>query len=691
MQRRRGNTSGNTDVDETNGIYHMPSSSARRRRRHTNNTTHYQNGRINNKIESISFINVAFDNVCLLSFIFMLWLYISFVIYEKFDVTPTTTPPSIIDIHKISIDHKKYAQDVHQNRANIDDTKPSPSPTKRPTITLKDQTETYEPTGHGKRWRLKEAKILSRQNTEYWKTNKPDAVPPLPSPNNNANNSDEDLPPVIAYVTTLTKCAPKHRGGLDGAAVLLHSIRRNSFGWVPIDEQMTNSNNNNNAEQQTNRPQYGGIGGRYRYAAYVIVDPAASPNNKRKSGECARFLQKIGWTILHRPPLVPLFPLDDDRGNDIFNSNNTLSKESETYQQLVQAGYLGIHRPPESLRKGERPDKLRLMMHNDGCCGYTELLKLHVYGLVEHKLAVHLDFDSLILRPMDDLFDAMLGVGDESTRRRLPIAKLPKTKDVDFTKPIDAAFTRDYNSVINPKLEAPVGYQGGFLVVKPSLTVLDRYRTEILQRGNFLLGPRDGWAGKHGGFYGDVTFQGILPYYYEDIAPKGEHNEVELDRCVYNQMADNPRKSTYKFPRATPLDPKEMGFSDTKFCRDGRKDCSDTDCQRTHPKDSITTHFTFCKKPWDCSEGNVGTVAMPTCLGLLKEWYGIRRELEDWWLIPPSSSVDNKGAHYWKDNTISKVLESRKGTLDNTQYFGYCDKAGTEGYHRLVEPDEPKH
>ena len=123
MQRRRGYNS-TLDVDENNGIYHMPSSSARRRRRHTTTTSH-QNGQIN-KTESISFINVAFDNVCLLSFIFMLWLYISFVIYEKFDVTPTTSPP-IIDIHKISIDHKNYAQDVHQ-RATTTDTKPSPSP-----------------------------------------------------------------------------------------------------------------------------------------------------------------------------------------------------------------------------------------------------------------------------------------------------------------------------------------------------------------------------------------------------------------------------------------------------------------------------------------------------------------------------------------------------------------------------------
>ena len=65
-------------------------------------------------------------------------------------------------------------------------------------------------------------------------------------------------------------------------------------------------------------------------------------------------------------------------------------------------------------------------------------------------------------------------------------------------------------------------------------------------------------VGKHGGFYGDVTFQGILPYYYEDVAPPGAHNVAELDRCVFNQMGDNPRKSTHKFPRATPLDTRKM-------------------------------------------------------------------------------------------------------------------------------------
>ena len=132
-----------------------------------------------------------------------------------------------------------------------------------------------------------------------------------------------------------------------------------------------------------------------------------------------------------------------------------------------------------------------------------------------------------------------------------------------------------------------------------------------------------------------------------------------------------------------------QGFKDRNVCRDGRKDCSDTDCQRVHPKDSVTTHFTFCKKPWDCSEGLPGTVASPTCLGLLREWYAIRRELEDWWLL---QSVDDKErAYYYNDKTITNVLQSRQGVLNKTQYFGYCDATGSsEGYRRLVEPDTPK-
>lgn len=577
---------------------------------------------------------------------------------------------------------------------------------------------TYGPTTTKQARRINNAKARYAKSYQYWRTHSPDPIPPLD--NDNDDNGKHSLPPVIAYATTLTSCSTKRGGILDGAAVLLHSIRRNSYGWVPIPmattaTTTTNDHHNHSgaAVRTNNYPKLGGGmgGGRYRYRAYVFVDPSASPNNPDSSGDCARYLRKLGYILLHRAPLVPLFEITDyDDSTD-----NTF------YTQWRQLGAVGSHRPtigPTARKMEEQhPDAVRMKMANDGCCGYTELLKLHVYGLVEHELAVHLDFDSLLLRPMDDLFDVMLGkggvvdgsVGDddgEGTKKnknpppppppaQLPLAHLPRTKVVNYTRQIDAAFTRDYNSVNQPGEEAPVGYQGGFLVVRPNMTVLERFRT-ILQRGEFILGHnqherpmrRRGWGGTHGGFYGDVTFQGILPYYYEAVAPVGEHNEAELDRCIYNQMGDNPRKSTYRFPRATPLDPEKMGFRDTPICRDGRANCTDTDCQRTPPETTITTHFTFCKKPWDCSDGNPGTVVYDTCSKLLEEWYRVRRELEDWRMVP--SEVDTSVSFYWRNETLAKVYDSRLGTLEKSKYHGYCNTLGTEGYRTLVETDVPR-
>lgn len=574
----------------------------------------------------------------------------------------------------------------HNKKQDATNKIPSKQPTQAKEPTPADEsTWTYEPTRQLRRSRIKIAHRKAMKRLMFWKKFEAEKIVP--------SSTSTDLPPEIAYVTTLTKCARKdsNRGSIDGAAVLLHSIRRNSYGWIPMQSQSLSSSVDFDPSMW---PRYGGTGGRYRYRAYVIVDSEASPTIKSESGDCARYLESIGWTVIHRPPLVSLFPIPSD-----FASTK---RSSATFDELVKAGYVGVQRPKTgdtARRPGEHTSKLPMIMFNDGCCGDSEFLKLHTYGLVGHELAVHLDFDSLILRPMDDLFDVMLGKqNDDKVASSLAIAKLPRTKPVDFSRPIDAAFTRDYNSIRNPKPESPgkfppVGYQGGFLVVRPSLAVLQRYR-EIIQRGEFT---EKGWGNKHGGFYGDATFQGILPYYYEEIAPPGEHNELELDRCVYNQMADNPRQSSNRFPRATPLHPKIMGYHDRKNCRDGRDDCSDTDCQRMNPKDSITAHFTFCGKPWDCSSGLPGTVALETCLGLLREWYGVRRELEDWWLLPRNAgeeTIDESTAvsfsqrsFYSDEATVYKVHLKRRGTLQPDVYKGYCHATGKSDYLQMIGPD----
>ena len=208
---------------------------------------------------------------------------------------------------------------------------------------------TYEPTDRRRKSRVNYFKTSQKVYPRFWKTHAPDPLPPLPP--NTDPVTGEKLPPVIAYVTTLTKCGGKY-GGLDGAAVLLHSIRRNSHGWIPMAKQLTDI---------TSSPRYGGEGGRYRYRAYVIVDPKASPDNPvEKSGACARFLQKIGYTILHRASLVPLFEVKDE-GYD--------GSDNQFYQEWKNMGYVGKQRPaygPTARRPGEHPDKLPMSIIDDG-------------------------------------------------------------------------------------------------------------------------------------------------------------------------------------------------------------------------------------------------------------------------------------------------------------------------------------
>ena len=70
--------------------------------------------------------------------------------------------------------------------------------------------------------------------------------------------------------------------------------------------------------------------------------------------------------------------------------------------------------------------------------------------------------------------------------------------------------------------------QGGFLVLRPSMEVYDEF-VQIIKKGDFRQGS--GWGGVMGVFYGSMTFQGLIPYYYDVLHP---NEGVELNRCIYN-------------------------------------------------------------------------------------------------------------------------------------------------------------
>jgi hypothetical protein len=296
-------------------------------------------------------------------------------------------------------------------------------------------------------------------------------------------------------------------------------------------------------------------------------------------------------------------------------------------------------------------DFLRENVPQNGCCGEMEFIKLWAYTLLDHPFVVHLDLDTMVLKPMDELFDAALS-GDTS---QLDSVMWPKERTANANTKVDtndntndnasgslnAFFTRDYNMSSGAKKKKPIGVQGGFLVLRPSQQVFEEFQ-DIIRKGDFQRGK--GWGGLgFGPFYGSMTFQGIIPYFYDALHPG---TAVELDRCVYNQMADNPRMK------------KTVNDVVSGDCRDGRDDCED--CRERDIGDVATAHFTLCQKPWHCLPHGQDMLQHRMCKKLFKEWYRIRADLE-------------------QPNVADNVVIG-EGTFQPEHFRGFCKFSGQRGY-----------
>lgn len=190
----------------------------------------------------------------------------------------------------------------------------------------------------------------------------------------------------------------------------------------------------------------GTLGGRYDFDCIAFYHPQAE--------QCALVLGELGWKILQRPVFVNV---SDIRG-----------------------------------------DFLRRNIEKNGCCGEKEYIKLESFTLTEYPLVVHIDLDTLVIKPMDDLFDMMLSPGPVDVDRYKDILMLHKNQSMP--QRINAIFTYDYNMVYASTVYKPV--QGGFIVVRPDLAVHEEFRQIVLE-GDFRNGDDgNGWAGKVGPFYG---------------------------------------------------------------------------------------------------------------------------------------------------------------------------------------------
>lgn len=162
-----------------------------------------------------------------------------------------------------------------------------------------------------------------------------------------------------------------------------------------------------------------------------------------------------------------------------------------------------------------------------------------------------------------------------------------------------------------------------------------------------------------------MTFQGIIPYFYDHLHPG---TGVELNHCVYNNMADNPR------------DKPTRNDIVSGHCRDGynRPDKHDecADCRSRPIEDVVTTHFTLCQKPWECLPQNGDRIQERLCRKFHGEWYRVREDLE-------TAIWGRQSIQLTNTEEIEKV---RGGGYQIAHFRGYCKQHGKNGYIKVALP-----
>jgi hypothetical protein len=249
--------------------------------------------------------------------------------------------------------------------------------------------------------------------------------------------------------------------------------------------------------------------------------------------------------------------------------------------------------------------------------------------MTDYLAVVHVDIDFMFLKPMDELFDA-IRYPAHSVEGRAARAKILRERPNDGPLPdrIDAFFTRDWPQVKPGRIP---GYQAGFIVVRPDVTVFEELRNIVLTETYVADFSRtNGWAGKgYGGFVGAMAMQGLMAYYYDHIRP---NTSVELNQCRYNWMGMDIRY------RAQPnFSPHGANRFLVGKCRNNREDCED--CMVTPLQEIRSVHFTECRKPWNCigvgvKGGNKGKAidtaagSYDKCMEVVTKWHELRRDLE---------------------------------------------------------------
>jgi hypothetical protein len=284
---------------------------------------------------------------------------------------------------------------------------------------------------------------------------------------------------------------------------------------------------------------------------------------------------------------------------------------------------------------------------DEGCCGETELLKFEAFKMTQHDAVILIDMDAMVLKSLDEAIDLLLD-------RKVPANAAAHIMHPDRPIPDDLwiLYTPDYD-VVWPDVKLKPA-QGGFVILKPNVTIYNEIM-DIVREGQWSR--KLGWGTKEahvGRFYGDETFQGLVPYYF--FVRHGSRHSLDLHWCKYN------------FMNVAPTVPISVGANRTKErCHNNQDECED--CRDRKLEDIASFHFTVCHKPWDCKDIDVHPRPddkMRLCYQTHQTWFELRSEMEVSWGRSGRGSSKNK-------TFVEKFL-------------GYCHNYGGVSYEQIKLP-----
>ncbi len=325
--------------------------------------------------------------------------------------------------------------------------------------------------------------------------------------------STSTFTPVATYIMILTFI-------LIGITLLHQWEHPNTTTTTTTSTQPANINiSNRNKINQRNKN-----GDNQNTIAYVVAITSCNGHEKDATFQIAE-----GASVLQHS-----IHINSIRYNQNHNNNNNSISSTFDYQMyafyhpdavacaipLLEFGYIIEARPTPVNVADIQNEMLRERIVKNGCCGEKELIKLEAFTLTQYPLVVMLDIDTLILAPLDRLFQfLLLGPHDDRTTkttttlmdddllyypnkpassgRNANVTTIPSLT----TSTIDFLYTTDYGMVRPYQYIKPV--QGGFVILRPNQTVYHDF-VRIVQEGDFQFDGdgEGGWGGRTGRFWG---------------------------------------------------------------------------------------------------------------------------------------------------------------------------------------------